>query len=109
MPWRIKWQPTPVFLPGESRGQSSLEGCSPWCRKESMTSGEVVEPIQRGVAGAPVAVPALIFSRELVSVQRVVALEERGAAAECARAAARDHGDRRPGAAAVLGLEVRRL
>ena len=28
--WRRKWQSTPVFLPGELRGQKSLEGCSPW-------------------------------------------------------------------------------
>ena len=27
---RRKWQPTPVFLPGKSRGQRSLEGYSPW-------------------------------------------------------------------------------
>ena len=27
--WRWKWQPTPVFLPGESHGQRSLVGCSP--------------------------------------------------------------------------------
>ena len=27
--WRA-WQPTPVFLPGESHGQRSLIGCSPW-------------------------------------------------------------------------------
>ena len=27
--WRRKWQPTPVFLPGESHGQRSLAGCSP--------------------------------------------------------------------------------
>ena len=33
-PWRRKWQPTPVFLPGESHGQRSLVGCSPWGRKE---------------------------------------------------------------------------
>ena len=26
--WRRAWQPTPVFLPGESHGQRSLEGCS---------------------------------------------------------------------------------
>jgi len=25
--WRRKWQPTPVFLPGESQGQRSLVGC----------------------------------------------------------------------------------
>ena len=35
IPWRRKWQPTPVFLPGESRGQRSLVGCSSWGRKES--------------------------------------------------------------------------
>ena len=28
--WRRKWQPTPVFLPGESQGQGSLTGCCPW-------------------------------------------------------------------------------
>ena len=33
--WRIKWQPTPVFLPGEFHGQRSLAGYSPWgCRAE---------------------------------------------------------------------------
>ena len=37
-PWRREWQPTPVFLPGESRGQGSLVGCSPWGRKESDTT-----------------------------------------------------------------------
>jgi len=29
-PWRRAWQPTPVFWPGESHGQRSLAGCSPW-------------------------------------------------------------------------------
>ena len=29
IPWRRKWLPTPVFLPGESHGQKSLEGYSP--------------------------------------------------------------------------------
>ena len=33
-PWRRKWQPTPVFLPGESHGQRSLEGYSPEGRTE---------------------------------------------------------------------------
>ena len=32
--WRRKWQPTPVLLPGESHGQRSLAGYSPWGRKE---------------------------------------------------------------------------
>ena len=30
IPWRRKWQPTPVFLPGASNGQRSLAGHSPW-------------------------------------------------------------------------------
>ena len=30
IPWRRKWQPTPVFLPGKSHGQRSLVGCGPW-------------------------------------------------------------------------------
>ena len=38
IPWRRKWQPTPVFLPGESHEQRSLAGYSPWGRKESDTA-----------------------------------------------------------------------
>ena len=34
IPWRRAWQPTPVFLPGESHGQKSMEGYSPWGHKE---------------------------------------------------------------------------
>ena len=32
-PWRRKWQPTSVFLPGKSHGQRSLAGYSPWGHK----------------------------------------------------------------------------
>ena len=32
--WRRKWQPTPVFLPGEPRGQRSLVGCRLWHHTE---------------------------------------------------------------------------
>ena len=32
--WRRKWEPTPVFLPGESQGQGSLVGCRLWGRTE---------------------------------------------------------------------------
>ena len=35
IPWRRKWQPTPVILPGKFHGQRSLAGCSAWCCKES--------------------------------------------------------------------------
>ena len=37
MHWRRKWQPTPVFLPGESQGRGSLVGCRLWGRTESNT------------------------------------------------------------------------
>ena len=36
--WRRKWQPTPVFLPGESQGRGSLVGCRLWGRTESDTT-----------------------------------------------------------------------
>ena len=35
MHWRGKWQPTPVFLPGESQGRGSQVGCRLWGRTES--------------------------------------------------------------------------
>ena len=38
MHWRRKWQPTPVFLPGESQGRWSLVGCRLWGRTESDTT-----------------------------------------------------------------------
>ena len=38
MHWRRTWQPTPVFLPGESQGQGSLVGCRLWGRTESDTT-----------------------------------------------------------------------
>ena len=36
--WRRKWQPTPVFLPGESQGRRSLVGCHLWGHTESDTT-----------------------------------------------------------------------
>ena len=38
MHWKRKWQPTPVFLPGESQGQGSLVGCHLWGLTESDTT-----------------------------------------------------------------------
>ena len=38
MHWRRKWQPTPVFLPGESQGWGRLVGCHLWGRTESDTT-----------------------------------------------------------------------
>ena len=38
MHWRRKWHPTPVFLPGESRGRGSLVGCRLWGRTDLDTT-----------------------------------------------------------------------
>ena len=38
IPWRRKWQLTPVFLPGKSHGQKSLMGCCLWGHTESDTA-----------------------------------------------------------------------
>ena len=46
MHWRRKWQPTPVFLLGESRGRGSLVGCRLWGRTESDTT-EVMQQQQQ--------------------------------------------------------------
>ena len=46
MHWRRKWQPTPVFLPGESQGPGSLVGCRLWGRTESDTT-EATQQQQR--------------------------------------------------------------
>ena len=49
-PWRRKWQPTPVFLPGESHGQGSLVGYSPWVHTESdMTEATWLANLRRGL------------------------------------------------------------
>ena len=49
IPWRRKWQPTPVFLPGKSCGQRSLVGCSPWAHKESDMTEVTWHTVHRGL------------------------------------------------------------
>ena len=46
MHWRRKWQPTPVFLPGESQGLQSLVGCRLW----GCTESDTTEATEQGVA-----------------------------------------------------------
>ena len=43
-PWCRKWQPTPVFLPGNFHGQRSLVDCSSWGHKESDTTKNTCPP-----------------------------------------------------------------
>ena len=41
IPWRRKWQPTPVLLPGKFHGWRSLTGYSPWGRRELDTTEQL--------------------------------------------------------------------
>ena len=58
MHWRRKWQPTPVFLPGESQGWGTLVGCCLWGHTES----DMTE------ATAAAAAAALIYTSSLWTV-----------------------------------------
>ena len=49
MHWRRKWQPTPVFLPGESHGQRSLVGCHLWGHTDSDTTEVTQQQQQQGL------------------------------------------------------------
>ena len=42
MHWRRKWQPTPLFLPGECQGRGSLVGCCLWSCTESYTTEKII-------------------------------------------------------------------
>ena len=44
--WRRKWQPTPVFLPGEFHGQRSLAGYSPWDDKDWDAAAAAAKSLQ---------------------------------------------------------------
>ena len=49
MHWRRKWQPTPVFLPGESQGRGSLVGCRLWGCTESDTTEVTLQQQQQAL------------------------------------------------------------
>ena len=48
MHWRRKWQPTPVFLPGESQGEGSLVGCCLWGHTELDTMEDLAAAAAAG-------------------------------------------------------------
>ena len=68
IPWRRKWHPTPVFLPGESHGPRSLAGYSPRGGKASGTTERLhshfVVPLGQFLAGtlSPSLRTLLVFS-----------------------------------------------
>ena len=64
MHWRRKWQPTPVFSPGESQGRGSLVGCRLWGRTESDTLKQLSRSSSRKPnSSAPFAhIPSIVKS-----------------------------------------------
>ena len=67
MRWRRKWQPTPVFLPGESQGWGSLVGCRLWGRTESDTT-EATQQQQQQCLYIPISQFILPHPPRLVSM-----------------------------------------
>ena len=61
IPWRRKWQPTPVFLPGKCHGQRSLEGYSPWGHKESDMTELLTHVLYVSVQGTNLSQPQSLF------------------------------------------------
>ena len=49
IPWKRKWQPTPIFLPEKSYGQRGLAGYSPWDHRELDTREQLTLPLPKSV------------------------------------------------------------
>ena len=67
IPWRRAWQPTAVFLPGESHGQRSLVGHSPWGHKELDTTEMHAHTYTYSKFNSGIQFPSFIFSSHLFS------------------------------------------
>ena len=87
IPWRRQWLFTPVFLPGESHGQRSLAGYSPWGRTESdrtlVTDAGLFLLLREAAAVAP----ALMVAAA-VAAAMAAAMEAPAVTVEAAMAAA---------------------
>ena len=59
--WRRKWQPTPVFLPGESQGRGNLVGCHLWGCTESDMSDVTWQAVAAAVCPLDQMIPAEII------------------------------------------------
>ena len=81
IPWRRRWQPTPVLLPGKPNGQRSLEGYRPRGRKESAVTDGLSTDIISGntsftppvlktkAMGTPLTLPSSSNSASLLSIR----------------------------------------
>ena len=68
IPWGREWQPTLVFLPGDSHGQRSLVGYSPWVCKESDTNEQLPQISNTYLLTEWINIIAKINTRWLVTV-----------------------------------------
>ena len=66
IPWRREWQPTPVFLPGESRSQRSLAGYSPCGDKALDTFEETLHTYTGCLLPPPPTAPAAMAPHQLL-------------------------------------------
>ena len=64
IPWRIEWQPTLVFLPGESHGQKSLAGYSPW-NSPGQNTGVGSLSLLQGIFPTQGSIPGLPHCRQI--------------------------------------------
>ena len=63
IPWRRKWQPTPVSLPADFHGQGSLAGYNPWGHKELDVTEDITQgPLWSGPARSSISAPCLPVS-----------------------------------------------
>ena len=68
MHWRKKWQPTPVFLSGESQGRGSLVGCGLWDRTESDTTEATLQQLYKGFPESSVVKESTYTARDPGSI-----------------------------------------
>ena len=64
IPWRRKWQPTPVFLPGKSRRQRSLAGCSLWGLRHNLATKPPHHKISKHIIGLNVNNKTITFLKD---------------------------------------------
>ena len=76
IPWRRKWQPTPVFLPGKCHGQRSLEGYSPWGHKDSDMSDWLTHILYVSGQGTNLSQPQCLFYKTNIIVPTLETWED---------------------------------
>ena len=72
VPWRRKWQHTPVFLPGKFHGQRSVAGYSPWGRKESDMTERLSLSVEGGRKSNILSYYALLFQERASLMAQMV-------------------------------------